>query len=182
MSQNVVNSYRYAVDCLLWSYTSGTLDNSQNTNIYGWGMGLSAGHVGIGATMTKFSLFLKCANTATAQSNFSVGVWSSGNNSKIASTAFSSPIGITNFNQLTGTLTEYEFEGSHTLALNDVIGIIAPTSVSYVNHIGLANGAGCTGQPANQSFQLWAQSHCGTAGCFLDYGSVNNCNSQVYQC
>ena len=171
----------FAEDCLLWSQTGGTLDNSQNTNIYGWGMGMDTGNVNIGKTVTQFSLFLKCVNTGVAQGNFSVGVWSSGNNSKIASTAFSSPIGIVNFNQTTGSLVEYVFNGSHTLALNDIIGIIFPTSLSYVNHIGLANGAG-EPQPPNQSFQLWAQSHCGTAGCFLDYGSVNNCNSQVYQC
>ena len=179
----LINPYFHEEDCLLWSYTSGVLDNSQNTNTYGWGMGLSAGHVGIGKTMTKFSLFLKCANTGVAQGTFAVGVWASGNNSKTTpTTSFSSPIGITNFNQMTGTLTEYEFEGSHTIALNDTIGIIFPTSLNYVNHIGLANGAGCTGQPANQSFQLWAQSHCGTVGCFANYGTVNNCNSNVYQC
>ena len=172
-----------AESCLLWSYTSGTLDNSQNTNTYGWGMGISSGHVGIGKTMTKFSLFLKCNDTGVAQGTFAVGVWASGNNSKTTPTSsFTSPIGITNFNQMTGTLTEYEFEGSHTIALNDVIGIIFPTSLSYVNHIGLANGAGCTGQPANQTFQLWAQSHCSGAGCFANYGTTNNCNSNVYQC
>jgi len=169
----LINPYMVeAESCLLWSQTTGTLDNGQNTNSRGWSIGIDSGNVNIGKTLTQFSLWLYTNNASISQA-LVFGVWASANHTQTPSSAFTGSL--TNNNQLSGSFVEYEFTGSHTLALNDRIGITWNGSLSYIIQNQIANGVSIT---PNTSFWIWINS----SSAWHNYGTTNVQNTNAYQC
>ena len=104
----------------IWNQSGGTLSDTNSITQYGFGAGITSTQIGVGESMTSFSLYLKRTASYVSHS-LTFGVWASGNNTATPTSTFTGSID--EIGDLTTSFVEYTFTGSHTLADGDTVGV-----------------------------------------------------------